>query len=501
MDNLVRGIVLPDWIALRSETHSEVSAVSSSIESLSYKQLEIEVSHAAGRLLSLIKKNSRPIASLTKNGVDFAIALHSTIRILRPLLPLNTRLTVNELIWQLRHAEVEYLLFDESNKVVAEQLAAICEIELIQISELRDKSSSPVSGSRAELLPTDPLAIVFTSGTTGNPKATVLSHRNFYWSAVASEANIGVSNNDRWLACMPLFHVGGLSILVRSAIYGTSVVIHENFNENLVNIALNSGDVTLLSVVPTMLERILSTQPTKLKYPDTIRAVLLGGGPATPELIRRGQLQGLPLLQTYGLTEVTSQVATVPISSAFERAGSAGLPLLAATVRLDRGDGAEPTLGEAGQILVKGATVTSGYLQENTAVSDKIKKGWLHTGDLAIRDDMEFLTIQGRSDDLIVTGGENVHPAEVEQIVESYPGVLEAAVVGLDDAEWGKKIASVVVVEANSTIVEEELTSYVRDHIAGYKVPRIWSISSDPLPRTASGKLKRYAVVEFLFNY
>jgi acyl-CoA synthetase (AMP-forming)/AMP-acid ligase II len=114
---------------------------------------------------------------------------------------------------------------------------------------------------------------------------------------------------------------------------------------------------------------------------------------------------------------------------------------------------------------------------------------------------MEFLTIQGRSDDLIVTGGENVHPAEVEQIVESYPGVLEAAVVGLDDAEWGKKIASVVVVEANSTIVEEELTSYVRDHIAGYKVPRIWSISSDPLPRTASGKLKRYAVVEFLFNY
>jgi len=501
MDNLTRGIALPDWIALRSKTHAGVSAVSSSDESLSYEQLEIEVFHAAGQLLSVVEKSPGPIASLTKSGVDFAIALHSTIRISRPILPLNTRLTVNELVWQLQHAEVDYLLFDESNKVIAEELAVICEVRLIPISELREKSSSPVSGLKSELLPTDPLAIVFTSGTTGNPKATVLSHRNFYWSAVASEANIGVRDSDLWLACMPLFHVGGLSILLRSAIYGTSVTIHDSFDENLVNIALNSGDVTLLSLVPTMLERILSTQPTKIRYPDTIRAVLLGGGPATPELIRRGQLQGLPLLQTYGLTEVTSQVTTVPISNAFERAGSAGLPLLAATVRLDSGDGDEPALGEPGQILVNGATVTSGYLQENTSVSDKIKEGWLYTGDLAIRDDAGFLTIKGRSDDLIVTGGENVHPAEVEQIVESYPGVIEAAVVGLDDVEWGKKITSVVVMEADSIVTEEELTSYVRDRIAGYKVPRIWLISADPLPRTASGKLKRYAVIDSLINF
>ncbi len=302
MDNLTQGVALPDWIALRSKTHAGVSAVSSSDESLSYEQLEIEVSHAAGRLLSVVEKNPRPIASLTKSGVDFAIALHSAIRISRPILPLNTRLTVNELVWQLQHAEVDYLLFDESNKVIAEELAVICEVRLIRISELREKSSSPVSGLRSELLPIDPLAIVFTSGTTGNPKATVLSHRNFYWSAVASEANIGVRDNDLWLACMPLFHVGGLSILLRSAIYGTSVTTHESFDENLVNIALNSGDVTLLSLVPTMLERILSVQPTKIRYPDTIRAVLLGGGPATPELIRQGQLRGLPLLQTYGLT-------------------------------------------------------------------------------------------------------------------------------------------------------------------------------------------------------
>ena len=501
MDNLTRGIALPDWIALRSKTHAGVSAVSSSDESLSYEQLEIEVFHAAGQLLSVVEKSPGPIASLTKSGVDFAIALHSAIRISRPILPLNTRLTVNELVWQLQHAEVDYLLFDESNKVIAEELAVICEVRLIPISELREKSSSPVSGLKSELLPTDPLAIVFTSGTTGNPKATVLSHRNFYWSAVASEANIGVRDSDLWLACMPLFHVGGLSILLRSAIYGTSVTIHDSFDENLVNIALNSGDVTLLSLVPTMLERILSTQPTKIRYPDTIRAVLLGGGPATPELIRRGQLQGLPLLQTYGLTEVTSQVTTVPISNAFERAGSAGLPLLAATVRLDSGDGDEPALGEPGQILVNGATVTSGYLQENTSVSDKIKEGWLYTGDLAIRDDAGFLTIKGRSDDLIVTGGENVHPAEVEQIVESYPGVIEAAVVGLDDVEWGKKITSVVVMEADSIVTEEELTSYVRDRIAGYKVPRIWLISADPLPRTASGKLKRYAVIDSLINF
>ena len=501
MNDFEREIALPDWIALRSKTHAKVSAISSSDESLSYEQLEIEVSHVAGRLHSLIKESARPIAVLTRNSVDFSIILHSTIRISRPILPLNTRLMANELMWQLNHAEVDYLVFDDRNKAIAEKLAVICDVTLIHVSTLRDKSFPAVSEQKSSMLPTDPLAIVFTSGTTGNPKATMLSHRNFYWSAVASAANIGVRDDDLWLACMPLFHVGGLSILLRSAIYGTSVRIHENFDEHMVNAALNSGDVTLLSVVPTMLERILSIQPTKIKYPETVRAVLLGGGPATPELISRGQLQGLPLLQTYGLTEVTSQVSTVPISDAFEHAGSAGLPLLAATVRLDSGEGFEPTLGEPGQILIKGATVTSGYLQENTSASDKIQNGWLHTGDLAIRDELGFLTIQGRSDDLIVTGGENVHPAEVEQILETHPDVIEAAVVGLNDIEWGKKIAAAIVTDANSIVTQEDLANYIRDRIASYKLPRMWSISSDPLPRTASGKLKRYAVIQSLFSF
>ena len=178
-----------------------------------------------------------------------------------------------------------------------------------------------------------------------------------------------------------------------------------------------------------------------------------------------------------------------------------GLPLLAATVRLDSGEGFEPTLGEPGQILIKGATVTSGYLQENTSASDKIQNGWLHTGDLAIRDELGLLTIQGRSDDLIVTGGENVHPAEVEQILETHPDVIEAAVVGLNDIEWGKKIAAAIVTDADSIVTQEDLANYIRHRIASYKLPRMWSISSDPLPRTASGKLKRYAVIESLFSF
>lgn len=500
MNDFMSEIGLPDWVTLRSKTHADVLAISSADESLSYEQLQIAVSHAAGQLLSIINKSTRPIAILTGSSVDFSIILHSTIRISRAILPLNTRLMVNELRWQLHHAEVEYLVFDDRNKTSAEELAKISDVTLIHASTLRDRSSHAVTERKPVMRSTDPLAVVFTSGTTGNPKATLLSHRNFYWSAVASATNIGVQDNDMWLACMPLFHVGGLSILLRSAIYGTSVDIHKNFDENMVNIALNSGEVTLLSVVPTMLERILSIQPKEIRYPATIRAVLLGGGPATPELIRRAQLQGLPLLQTYGLTEVTSQVSTVPISDAFERAGSAGLPLLAATVRLDSGDGHEAAFGEPGQILVKGATVTSGYLQESASASDKIKEGWLYTGDLAIRDELGFLTIQGRSDDLIVTGGENVHPAEVEQILETHPDVIEAAVVGLNDSEWGKKIAAAVVTEASSIVTQEDLADYIRDRIASYKLPRIWLISSDPLPRTASGKLKRYAVIESLFS-
>ena len=169
----------------------------------------------------------------------------------------------------------------------------------------------------------NPLALIYTSGTTGLPKLASLSHLNFYWSAIASAANIGVEERDSWLVCMPLFHVGGLSILMRAAIYGISAVIHTKFDVESVNTELDSGAVSLVSLVPTMLDRLLNAVDSPARYSDSLRAVLLGGGPATVDLIRQGLDRGIPILQTYGLTEATSQVATVSQQHAVSHAGSA----------------------------------------------------------------------------------------------------------------------------------------------------------------------------------
>jgi O-succinylbenzoic acid--CoA ligase len=310
---------------------------------------------------------------------------------------------------------------------------------------------------------------VLTSGTTRTPRPIALTYGNHLWSAVGSAFNLGVDPHDRWLCCLPLFHVSGLSIVLRSVIYGTAIVIHDGFETDRVAASLEEDEVSVVSLVATMLDRLLEAD-APLQRP---RAILVGGGPVPKESLEEAIGRGATVVQTYGLTEAASQVTTLSPGDAERKLGSAGRPLLTTHLRI---------VDE--EILVQGPVVAPGLADDDE---------WLHTGDMGRIDDEGFLYVQGRLDDLIVTGGENVVPDEVEAVLRSHPGVADAAVVAREDADWQQAVTAVVVRSANGQVSEDELRSHCGESLADFKVPKRIEFA-DELPRNAAGKVVRSAL-------
>jgi o-succinylbenzoate---CoA ligase len=310
--------------------------------------------------------------------------------------------------------------------------------------------------SRATFEPEAVHTLIHTSGTTGAPKAVELTYANQLASAVASADALGVDPADRWLCPLPLHHVGGLNVLIRSAINATTVVLHERFRAERVRGTLEAGEVTLASLVPTMLARL---RDAGLRRAPGLRAIALGGGPVPAGLLDWANETGIPVVPVYGMTETCSQIA----------AGSPGR-LLA---------GVEVEIAADGEILVRGPMVARGALAAD---------GWLHTGDLGRLDGDGRLEVLGRLKELIVTGGENVAPLEVEQALLAHPAVADAGVAGLEDPEWGEAVTAFVVLREPTSA--EALRDWCRGRLEAFKVPKAFH-DVEQLPRNAGGKLLR----------
>ena len=380
------------------------------VNGLTYSQLLQRARVVAGAL------PDGPVGIALPPGEDFAVALHACLLRGIPAVPVDLRLGESE----------------------QAHVTAGCVVVL----------DSLPSGEPIEPRPHDlgaPAIVVHTSGTSGAQKRVELTYGNWLWSALGAHTAMGLGPDERWLCALPLSHVGGLSILVRSAIYGTTAIVHGRFDAERVL----ADDFSVISVVPTTLTRLLDAGGRGFR-------ALVGGAPIPPALVARAEGQGVIAQQTYGLTEACSQVTTD------------GRPLFCTRVRLD----------DSGEIVVSGPTVAPGSGPE------------LRTGDLGAFDADGTLAIVGRKADTIVTGGENVAPAEVEAVLEAHPAVAEAAVHGRPDPEWGEAVVASVVLREGANTGADELLGVCRAALAPFKVPKdVRFVSS--LPRTPSGKLLR----------
>ncbi|MDI1430305.1 class I adenylate-forming enzyme family protein [Polyangium sorediatum] len=369
----------------------------------------------------------------------------------------------------------------------------------LQILPFIQSDNLPKSGSfpRTTTEPSTPLAILFTSGTTGRPKGAVLSRGAFAASAAASAKNLGWTPDDRWLACMPLAHVGGLSIVMRCIAARRPIVLEPRFDPDAVLRAIRCERVTLLSVVPTMLRALFDADRDGTLA--TLRLVLVGGAGAPPALLEEAAARRVLALTTYGLTEACSQVTCQPLRAAGTMEPGSGKALPGVYIRTLRDTGTLADPGEVGRIQVRGPMLMSGYLAGpgEPLRTSLTEDGFFDTGDLGALDEHGRLFVHARRTDLVVTGGENVYPAEVEQALEALPGVTRAVVFGVPDERWGQIVAAGLALDPPDPAHAAALVAEASARLAPHKRPRLVAAVAS-LPLTASGKLDRARAVREL---
>ncbi len=438
---------IDDWLAQRAQSCPERTALIAEGAEVTYAELEAEATWVARRLAAHGVRRGSTAALTMHPRREQVVLVHALMKVGAALLPLSPRLTAAE---RARIVEVVEPIVDLDDPGLLTQTEA-------DLPMLGEHDTDAVC------------AYVLSSGSTGTPEPIGLTYGNFLWSAMGGAFNIGVDPADRWLCCVPLSHIAGLSIVMRSAIYGTTAVVHDGFDVERVARSLAEDRISVVSLVTTMLSRLLDAD-ADLSGP---RAILVGGGPVPESTLAAALDRGATVVQTYGLTETCSQVTTLAPEDARRKLGSAGRPLLTSHLRI-----------RDGEILVQGPTVAPGRYDES---------GWLHTGDLGYIDEEGFLYVRDRIDDMIVTGGENVVPSEVEEVLLAHPAVVEAAVIGREDPEWQQAVTAVVVLAPDAEVTPDELRHHCAATLAGYKVPKRVELAA-ALPRTPSGKLMRRAL-------
>jgi O-succinylbenzoic acid--CoA ligase len=501
------NILLPDWLTRCAENRPGHLAVQCGQVHWSFAELDRQATRLARQLAVIGVQQGHTVSLLAANGLPYVAFVHALTRLGAILVPLNLRLTLEELCWQVRDVHASLLVCDENYTSLATEIGlAVPQLPLATLANESKRGETILSELPEKEIPlrtlidlSEPQAILYTSGTTGQPKGALITYGMQWWNAVGSALNLGHNLDDRWLACLPLYHIGGLSILMRSVIYGISTMVYEKFDATSINRSILEGRITIISVVAVMLQRMLADLDTHwggVRYPATLRCVLLGGGPAPYSLLEACMLHVIPVVQTYGLTEACSQAVTLSPADAVRKPGSAGRPLLPVQLRIMH-ENRQASPGELGEIFLKGPTITPGYVERPEATARAFQDGWFATGDIGYLDNDGYLFVLDRRADLIISGGENVYPAEIESVLQSHPAVKEAGVCGQPHPQWGQAPVAFVVLNAGSTASIQELLDYTAQKLARYKQPRAIYLV-EQLPYTSSGKLLRRELLRLL---
>ena len=465
-----------------------------------YAELDDRTRRLAAALRHLGVERGDRVAYLGPNDPTLLETLFATTALGGVFVPLNWRLTAPELTYIAADCGATVLVHAAAMADAATSMAADGSTALRHLVELGPGfegmaiGGGPGNGDVPAPIDTpveldEPAVIVYTSGTTGRPKGATLSHGNITWNCVNVLIDTDLAADEVALVCAPLFHVAALNMVsLPMVMKGGTVVLTGGFDPDVVLELIARHRVTVMFGVPSMFNAMAQVPAFASSDLSSLRRLLCGGAPVPLSTIRTYLDRGIPFLQGYGMTETSPGALFLGAERAADKAGSAGVASFFTDVRVVRPDGSEVAPGEKGEVVVAGPNVMRGYWNRPDATAEAMDGDWFRSGDVALVDDDGYVTIVDRMKDVIISGGENIYPAEVEDVIYGHPDVAECAVIGVPDERWGEVGRAIVVRRAGTALDERALLEHLDGRLARFKLPRS-VVFTDRLPRTGAGKV------------
>jgi fatty-acyl-CoA synthase len=483
----MRNQGIGSWTVRRDRKTPDRVAVEYGESSFTYRQLHQRVVRLAHALRRLGVARGDRVAYLGPNHPSLLETFFAAGLLGAVFVPLNTRLAAPELAGQIADSGAGTLV--HAPGVAGGLGPAVTAPRMIEVGDVYEDllARSPVDPIDEDVSLDEPCIIMYTSGTTGKAKGAVLSHGNIMWNSINVLVDLDLANDEVTLLIAPLFHTAGLNMTcLPTLLKGGRVIIEPAFDPDRVLALIEQRRITFMFAVPAMYDTLAASPRWPTADLSSLRTLTCGGAPVPAATIRTYLGRGLTFIQGYGMTEASPGVLLLDRAEVQAKAGSAGVPHFFTEVRVVGPDLADVAPGEKGEVLVSGPNVMRGYW--NVAESPFVDGGWFRSGDVAVTDEDGFVFLVDRVKDMIISGGENVYPAEVESALLDHPAVLECGVFGVPDEKWGEVGRAVVVLRPGASAEEEELRGFLLGRIAKYKIPKSFRFA-ESLPRNAVGKI------------
>ncbi len=471
-----------------------------------FSELNQGANRTANSLLSLGIKPGDRVATLLKNGIEFIESYYAIAKIGAVMVPVNWRLVANEITYILNDSGAQTLIYDDDFDTVVGELANTANTNIrqwLRVANSNDSSAAAFSqdyNSNTAAASNDEPAIgagdddllflMYTSGTTGHPKGVMHSHRCMLWAELTSMTTSDMRDGDRFLLPMPMFHVGCLVPVSQLVHRGATGIIMRDIDMGVMFKAIEQERVTITMSVPALLQFMLMAPEREQHDISSIRWIATGAAPVPVSLLKQYEDIGIAIYQAYGLTESCGPGTILLPQDAEAKVGSCGKPQMHTEAKVvnDKGEEVKAGSGEVGELIMAGRHMMLGYWNKPEATAEALKDGWLYTSDLCTVDVDGFISICDRKKDMVISGGENIYPAELENVMTAHPDIQEVAVIGVPSEKWGETPLAIVVAAAGTKPTADSLKAFCRENLAAYKVPQLYEFV-DSLPRNASGKL------------
>lgn len=484
-----------DWSGRRASLTPDKEALVYEGKTFTYGELDTRANSLARYLKKRGVGKGDRVAFILRNCVECFDAFFATGKLGAILVPFNVRLSTREIVELFKQVKPKVLIYDPEFEEVAKEVRKVGAFESLSIEEGGSYEAALDEGKDGEPVKEkvsmeDPHLILFTGGTTGLPKGAILSHRMIFWNSVNTIVTWGITPNDVSPILFPLFHTGGWNTLAVPLIHvGGKMITWKRFNPDEVLEAIEKYRCTIVIGAPTMFYMMMKSPKFETVDLSSVRMWISGGAPCPLPIMETFWKRGCVFIQGYGLTEAGPNNFYMPIKYMKEKNRSVGVPFFHNEVRIVNDKGEDVGVGEPGELLIRGPHTFSGYWEMPEETAKTIDEdGWVHTGDIAMRDKDGFYYIIDRKKDMYISGGENVYPVEVEDVIYQHPKVAEVAVIGVPDEKWGEVGKAIIVPKPGAKITKEEIIEFCTGKLAKYKVPKYIAIV-DSLPKSPAGKI------------